>query len=76
MRTVVTDVEVEIDLDRFDDDELIEELESRGYSVSSNDLMPLASDTVNQLYNQFTTDQTISPDTLRQLFYQQLGRIA
>ena len=34
MATVLTEVEVEIDLDNFDDGELIQELEDRGYHVS------------------------------------------
>lgn len=34
MATVLTEVEVEVDLDNFEDEELIEELEARGYYVS------------------------------------------
>ena len=34
MARVITEVEVEVELDDFDDKELIEELEDRGYHVS------------------------------------------
>lgn len=35
-RTIYTEVEVDVDLDEFDTDDLIEELESRGHLVSSD----------------------------------------
>ena len=31
-------VDVDVDLDEFDDDELVEELEHRGYNVSKNSI--------------------------------------
>lgn len=37
MPTVYTEVEVDVDLDDFDDDDLIEELERRGKSLEVND---------------------------------------
>jgi hypothetical protein len=37
MARVITEVEVEVDLDEFDDQELIEEVESRGFYVSDAD---------------------------------------
>lgn len=37
MATVLTEVEVEIDLDNFEDGELIEELEARGYFISESE---------------------------------------
>lgn len=33
-RTIYTEVEVDVDLDEFDTDDLIEELESRGHMVT------------------------------------------
>ena len=36
-KTVTVDVDVEVDIDDFDDDELIDELESRGYKCISKD---------------------------------------
>jgi Fe-S cluster biosynthesis and repair protein YggX len=36
-KTVTVDVDVEVDIDEFDDDELIDELESRGYKCISKD---------------------------------------
>jgi hypothetical protein len=38
MKTLSTWVEVEIDLDEFEDEDLIDELESRGYAVSDTPL--------------------------------------
>lgn len=37
MATVLTEVEVDVDLDDFDDKELIEELEARGYFISESE---------------------------------------
>ena len=37
MARVITEVEVEVDLDEFDDQELIEEVEARGFYVSDAD---------------------------------------
>ena len=37
MPTISTYVDVDIELDEFDDDEIIEELESRGFIVNNND---------------------------------------
>jgi hypothetical protein len=37
MARVITEVEVDVDLDGFDDQELIEEVEARGFYVSDGD---------------------------------------
>jgi len=37
MARVITEVEVDVDLDDFDDQELIEEVEARGFHVSDGD---------------------------------------
>ena len=37
MARVITEVEVDVDLDDFDDQELIEEVEARGFYVSDGD---------------------------------------
>jgi hypothetical protein len=34
-RTITTEVDVDIDLDEFDDDQLLDELESRGLDMNS-----------------------------------------
>lgn len=34
-RTITTEVDVDIDLDEFDDDQLLDELESRGLAMNS-----------------------------------------
>jgi hypothetical protein len=36
-KTVTVEVDVDVDIDEFDDDELIDELESRGYKCITND---------------------------------------
>lgn len=36
-KSVTVDVDVEVDINEFDDDELIDELESRGYKCISKD---------------------------------------
>ena len=36
-RTITVDVDVDIDFDDFDDDELVAELEHRGYTVSKEE---------------------------------------
>ena len=36
-KTVTVDVDVDVDINEFDDDELIDELESRGYKCISKD---------------------------------------
>ncbi len=37
-------VEVDVDIRDFDTEDLIEELENRGYSVDSNEIKPLSDD--------------------------------
>jgi hypothetical protein len=38
MPTVYTEVEVDVDLDDFEDDDLIDEIERRGYFVSEKEI--------------------------------------
>ena len=38
-KTVTVDVDVYVDLDKFDDDELVEELIDRGYTVNKGDVL-------------------------------------
>ena len=39
-KTVTIDVDVDVMLDDFDDDDLVEELKSRGYKVNIEELSP------------------------------------
>lgn len=36
-KTIYTEVEVDVDISDFDDDDLVDELESRGYTIVDND---------------------------------------
>lgn len=71
-------VDVDVDLDEFDTEDLIDELESRGYTVTDEEEVQSSEtiDVIEELYQQFTTNQTVRPETLRELFHQNLGRIA
>jgi DNA-binding transcriptional regulator YhcF (GntR family) len=77
----MTYASVLIDLNEIEDETLIEHLENRGYKVGDDQQIQsdyTTNDTrriVQDLYDQFT-GQGISPETLRKLFYQELGRIA
>ena len=46
-------VDVDVDLDEFDDDELVEELEHRGYNVSKN---PIEMDALDKYALDFLLD--------------------
>lgn len=62
-------VEVDIDLDMFDDDDLVEELENRGFKLSLG-----GEDIVRQMYDNQKLGKPI--DKLLELLYDRvLGRI-
>lgn len=66
------DVDVEVDLEEFDDEELLEEVASRGLVSPENTKF-----LVQQLYEDYTSGSTESFDRhLKELFYQALGRVA
>lgn len=52
--TVYREVEIDIDLDDFDNDELIEELERRGYSVFGKE----EENTISRLYSTYLTSSS------------------
>ena len=67
-RTV--EVEVDYNLEEFDDSELIEELEARGYFIFKE------KDALNDLYESYVLgDRTKFNKTLSDIFYEQLGKI-
>lgn len=67
-RTV--EVEVDYDLEEFDDSDLIEELEARGYFIFKEN------DALNDLYESYVLgDRTKFDKTLSNIFYEQLGKI-
>jgi len=67
-RTV--EVEVDYDLEEFDNSDLIEELETRGYFIFKE------KDALNDLYESYVLgDRTKFNKTLSDIFYEQLGKI-
>jgi DNA-binding winged helix-turn-helix (wHTH) protein len=75
-KTISTHVEVDVDLDDFDDDDLIDTLENRGYTindaVSSPDLDLL--EFIGLLHQQRRTGQDYQK-TLDDLIYHTIGKI-
>lgn len=72
MPTVYTEVEVDVELDDFDDDDLIDEIERRGLGAE------LAESTVTELIDVIYQKRRLSQDynrDLDQLIYQVTGRI-
>ena len=74
-RTISTSVDVDVDLDDFEDDDLIDILEERGYfidgpAVSGSDTTEL----VKLLHQQRRTGQDYER-TLDDLIYQMIGKI-
>lgn len=73
-RTVSTYVDIDVDLNEFDDDDLIEELESRGIMVSSDD----GETTHNELLVSIWQKRRLGQDfqfELDQLIYNVLGKV-
>ena len=71
MPTVWTEVEVDVELSEFEDEDLIEELERRGMNPPSS-----VSEIIGQMHDAYTLKQKQRVDELlRELFYQGLGRI-
>jgi hypothetical protein len=70
-RTVYQEVEVDISLEDFDTDDLVEELESRGHTIDDEfDIK----DVLTALYEKRRTGQDYQAE-LDELIYQGLGRI-
>lgn len=71
--TKYVDVEIDIDLEEFSDEELIDECKDRKIWPGEN-RGGTTHDLVEILYNQYTSNKDIT-QTLRDLFYTELGRI-
>ena len=72
-KTIYTEVEVEVDLDEFDDDELLEEIERRNLSVNASP------DEARRLLEDIYYKRVMNKDFTAELdryFYLTLGRIA
>jgi hypothetical protein len=72
-RTVYQEVEVEVDLEDFDTDDLIEELESRGRSASESDYD--VTELLTAIWHKRRLGQEYEQE-LDNLIYQALGKIA
>jgi len=69
MPTVYTEVEVDVELSDFEDDDLLEEVERRGLKMSGSELL-------QQLHDAYILKQVDAVDRLlRELFHEELGRI-
>lgn len=72
-KTIYTEVEVEVDLDEFDDDELLEEIERRNLSVNASP------DEARSLLEDIYYKRVMNKDFTAELdryFYLTLGRVA
>ena len=75
MPTVYTEVEVDVDLDSFDDDDLIEELERRGLDLNSK---YIDGDQMRELLTQVWSKRRQGQDYQReldQLIWYGIGKI-
>lgn len=64
-------VDVEVDLDEFSDDELIDELEARGYHIRDENINDLVSTIFEKRRNKKDFDQELDD-----LIYAVIGRIS
>lgn len=74
MARIETYVEVDVDLDEFDDDELLDEIERRCLSVNSSS-PPEAIRLLEDIYYKRVTDKDFGAE-LDRYFYLVLGRTA
>ncbi len=75
MPTVYTEVEVDVDLDEFDTDDLIEELERRGYDYNTQGV---DADQMREVLERIWYNRRLGRDyqaELDQLIYGVLGKI-
>ena len=72
MPTVYTEVEVDVDLDDFTDDDLIDEMERRGLGAELAE--STATELIDQIYQKRRLGQDYNRD-LDQLIYQVTGRV-
>jgi len=68
MPTVITEIEVDVDLDEFDDEDLIEEVQRRGLKLDTNVL-------IETIFQKRRLGQSIEQE-LDLLIYETIGRFA
>lgn len=76
MPYIYQEVEIDVELDMFDDDDLIEECKLRGLSISEGGIEHHnATDLINEIYHAKTLGKDYEL-MLRDLFYRTLGKIS
>lgn len=74
MPSIYKEVEIDVDLDDFTDDELLEEVERRNIGLTDFELYD-SKEFVNKMYEKFRQGKNIDEE-LRKFFWQSIGRIA
>jgi hypothetical protein len=72
--TVYKEVEVDVELDDFTDDDLIEELEGRGFTIDGHSMPEDNNELLTKIYHLRRQGQAFDQE-LGQLIYQVLGRV-
>jgi len=72
-RTIYTEVEVEVDMDDFSDEDLLEELESRNIQPVGWDNPENTKELVYKMYEKKRLNQNIDEE-LREFFWRTIGR--
>jgi hypothetical protein len=72
-RTIYTEVEVDVDMDDFSDEDLLEELESRNIQPAGWDNPENTKDLVCKMYEKKRLNQNIDEE-LREFFWRTIGR--
>jgi hypothetical protein len=72
-RTIYTEVEVDVDMDDFSDEDLLEELESRNIQPAGWDNPENTKELVYKMYEKVRLNQNIDEE-LREFFWRTIGR--
>lgn len=72
--TVYKEVDIDVELDDFSDDDLIEELESRGFAIDGQSTPENNNELLTQIYHLRRQGQAFDNE-LDRLIYQVLGRV-
>ena len=72
-KTIYTEVEVEVDLDEFDDDDLLEEIERRNIQPNGWSDPHQTQDLIYKMYEKVCLNKNIDEE-LREFFWRTIGR--
>ena len=72
-KTIYTEVEVEVDLDEFDDDDLLEEIERRNIQPNDWSHPNQTQDLIYKMYEKVCLNKNIDEE-LREFFWRTIGR--